>query len=521
MKTLFSSSSRLPFAVFLLVLVALGCQSEPVTVETPSGALAGTSNGTTRVFLGIPFAAPPVGDLRFAAPQPLAPWKGVLDATAPSPICPQFDSLSGTNFNEDSDEDCLYLNIWAPTASGPHPVMVFMHGGGYVTGAGSEALYDGQRISEARRVIVITINYRLGPLGFLAVPGAANNGLRDQQEALRWLKKSISAFDGDPSRVTLFGESAGAGSTCVQLVSPAAAGLFQRAVLESAPCTGFDLPDAARAGRQFERFIQAIGCSGIAPDDGSQPNAKASAQLLTCLRQPSTKAVLGALPLAEQLIYGPGETWGPTVDGDVLPDQPVPLFRAGGSKKVSLIVGANQNEGTFFFRSDDIQDETDLRSALDNLFLAKDVDAIVARYGSTPTARQVAISIVSDVFTCDARRIARMHVAEGGVAYHYRFSVPVYGTFTGLGAFHASELPFVFDNPVRGVSILPVGFPLVKSMQGYWTEFARSGDPNGPSRLPWSRYNAGSDRSLQLDLHSKQVSGVQKEACDFWDTLRL
>jgi para-nitrobenzyl esterase len=471
----------------------------------------------TQIFRGIPFAQPPIGPLRFAPPVAVVPWTEELDATATRSPCAQL-TLGSRTMDPTSSEDCLYLNVWAPARAGSFPVVVWFPGGANVIGAGSMPEYDGQRLSEAGGVVVVTVNYRLGAFGFLGHAAlrdeegrsAGDYALLDQRETLHWVKRNIESFGGDPDDVTIFGESAGAGSVCMHMVSPGSASLFQRASLESAPCTGFDLPTRFEAEAQADALVAALGCSG-------DPSA-----IRACLRAASTEQVLHALPLNEHVIFGEGVAWGPIVDGVTIPDQPAVLLAGGASATVPVIVGSNADEGTLFFNKDGIvNNEAELRAALAELFDAFAIDAIVARYPVGSDPQSTGIRIVSDIFTCDARRIARLHTAAGGVAYHYHFTHALYDVFIGLGALHGAEIPFVFGNSISGLPVLPAGIPLKNAIQGYWSSFAHQGDPNGGGRHTWPRYDAATDRSLRLDLVVSELTALRRDACDFWDTLRV
>ncbi len=524
-----------------LLAVAAGCGSPTATpsdlagspdmttgsdtlVMTAQGALMGVSEGATRVFRGIPYAAPPVGANRFRSPQPPVAWQGVRDASMFGPKCPQL-ALTGGGYDATTSEDCLTLNVWAPAGAGtPRPVMVFIHGGGFVSGSGSEILYNGENLSQAGDVVVVTLNYRLGPLGFLALPSldgedpahatSGNYGIEDQTAALKWVSANVAAFGGDPANVTLFGESAGGASTCVQLVAPASAPFIHRAIVESGLCT-LIAPTHAQVLAAGQALAKATGC------DGGDATAQRA-----CLRALTAKQVSTALPLHAGLLFGDGASWTPNVDGVVVPAAPAKLFAEGKEAKVPLIVGANFDEGTLFFAlaGNDI-DEPTLRGALLGFLSGAQADKVLAQYpvANYASANDQGIHVLDDMILCDARRVARAHVAAGNEVYYYDFKHPFKFLYPNLGAFHSAELPFVFGNAYEGIfALAPEEEPLSKAMQGYWTAFATAGSPDGampPPAVAWPRYAAATDQDLSLDVTIAAESDLRKKACDFWDAL--
>lgn len=493
-----------------------------LTIVTKQGPVHGFLDGTTRIFLGLPYAAPPTGGNRFRPPQPAAAWTDPRDATSYGPQCAQI-GIQG-DFAPNSVEDCLSLNVWAPAAATPEarrPVMVWAHGGGFILGSGSEPTYEGTKLSEAGDVVIVTINYRLGPLGFLSHPaltaedaqhpGSGNYGLMDQQAALRWVQGNIAAFGGDAGNVTFFGESAGGISVCMHLAADGSRGLFQRAIMESGPCTYATQPSLADQEKQGQALAAAVGCT-----QGDAASVRA------CLRSKTPKDIMTALPGRPGLLGAGGYSWGPTVDGNFLAKQPREVFAAGKEIAVPLIVGSNADEGTLFYKlGAALKDETETRAALGVFFTPTQIDSILKRYPlagfASPT--DAAIKVVSDVFTCDARRVARQHSAAGNATYEYHFTRAFQWIYPGLGAFHSAELPFVWGNPFAFIPIKPEEEPLSKAIQGYWTRFAKSADPNGTGAIQWPAYKADTDSHLKLDLQIAAGTGLRKDACDFWDTL--
>ena len=504
--------------LFLACLSACTESSAPVDRILPDGLLHGVAYTDTEVFKGIPYAEPPTGALRWKPPVKNASYPTGRDALASGPICSQ-RKLGETTIDPTSSEDCLYLNVWLPRQPGPSPVMIYFPGGAYVIGGAAEPEFDGRKLSKAGHVIVVVASYRLGPLGFAshkalasedpAHPNSGNYGLLDQREVMRWVQRNIYELGGDTSRITIFGESAGAGSVCVHTVSPGSKGLFTSAIMQSPPCTAYPFPDRAKSEAQGEQLATALGCSG---DDAS---------VRSCMRAHTSDEVIEALPLKTHIIYGPGVDWGPVVDGDVLPDQPLTLLAHGDSADVPVIVGSNADEGTLFFaENDSINTEADLRSLLGELFPPATVEATIAHYPITSSAKGTANHILGDIFVCDARRIARYHAAAGRRAYRYYFARAFFDIILDLGSFHGAELPFVFGNALKGLPVLLIGRPLRDAIQGYWTTLAAAGDPNGGKRPMWSPYDPISDISMRLDLPVAAAKGVRAADCDFWDTQR-
>ena len=315
------------------------------TITLDSGVISGTMSDGVPAYLGIPFAAPPVGELRWREPQPVKQWTGVLDCSKYAPACPQpkslFYDVGATN------EDCLYLNVWS-TAKSPDaglPVMVWIHGGSYTTGAGSQSMYDGKNLAR-QDVVIVTINYRLGPLGFLSHPllskesphGVSGNyGLLDQIAALKWVKKNIQSFGGNPNRVTVFGESAGAASICSLMISPLAEGLFQQAVSESG-----SFGDAYPVAR--ENTVEKAEKSGL--ELTATLGCDKAENILAAMRQKTADDIIKAA--YKNYDANGGTKYRPVTDGWVIPDNPWSLFTAGKQAKVPLLIGTNANEGTIF-----------------------------------------------------------------------------------------------------------------------------------------------------------------------------
>jgi para-nitrobenzyl esterase len=497
-----------------------GGGDEGTLVMTDTGPVQGTIAGESRVFLGIPYAEPPVGDLRWRPPAPPTPWTDPILATTLGPKCAQLGAIDPT-FDATSDEDCLTLNVWAPRVppSDPAPVLVWIHGGTFIIGSGGEASYDGQRLAEATGSVVVTINYRLGPMGFLAHPALAAEdashpasgmyGIEDQRAALTWVQNNAAAFGGDPENVTIFGESAGAIGVCMHLVSPPSAGLFHRAILESGTCGVGVTPPRAAAEARGASLVTALGCDVADP--------------MACMRAKTTEEVLTAQPVSAVAIFDPNR-WSPHLDGIVLPGDPLDLVEAGSFEDVPVLLGSNADEGTLFFAfGSPVTDEASYLALAEALNPGNGA-AIVAQYPSATfgSPQAAATAVIGDAaFVCSARRLARALSAQGAPTWLYHFTRAPDALIPGLGAYHSAEIAFVFGNPLALSPSSPTAAeePLVASMQGYWGRMARTGDPNGAGAFAWPPYDAVTDENIVLDLDVSSQAGLEQPACDFWDSL--
>ena len=509
-----------------LVIVAACQQLGPLDVQTDHGVVRGADDGNgVRSFLGIPYAAPPVGKLRWRPPAAAHDWDGTRDGTKYGQKCIQDTVITPGG----GTEDCLFLNVWTPSPQPVDaPVMVWIHGGAFIFGAGSDPFYAGSELARTRGVVVVTINYRLGALGFMAHPAlsaedsahpaSGNYGLLDQIAALEWVQRNIAAFGGNPQRVTVFGESAGGYSACLHYASPKTRDMIAGAISESGACTANALEQPrADAEASGVTLMTQLGCPGT------------DSSVLDCARAIDPYAILDALPVDLKTpggaLYGavPASTL-PNVDGLVLPASVETLLANGGGGDKPLIVGNNRDEGTLFHSSllsSPVTTETDYRACLERRFGAANVDAIETRYPVSGFASpNDALAAVSGdaFFVCPARRNARAASAAGAPVYRYIFSRELEQSI-GLGAFHSSEIPFVFGLDSYPLGKVGAGAPLADAMQGYWTRFAANGDPNGGElAYPWPHYDAG-DPYLQLDLPIAAGSGYKAALCDFWDSL--
>ncbi|WP_405562389.1 carboxylesterase/lipase family protein [Streptomyces sp. NBC_01180] len=503
-------------------------QGGPATVvRTDAGLVEGRLGTGTRMFQGIPYAAPPVGQLRWASPRPAASWAGVRTATAPGNRCAQ---AAGLIDQQSSSEDCLYLNVTAPLRSSARnlPVMVWIHGNGFINGAGS--LYDAQRLASTGKVIVVSFNYRLGIFGFLDHPAldhgpakhlSGNFGLEDQQAALRWVKRNAAAFGGDPANVTLFGESAGGTSVCAHLVAPGSAGLFQKAILQSAQCTGrrwspgpatwFPLPRAERERHGLDVAAKA-GCSDLRT-------------AAACLRAEPVE------DLVKWSDYGLGS--GPSVGGGILPVSPEKGFATGHFQRVPVIQGTTRDEHRLFTAAIEAvtgQTTTDrsYRQQIQTLFAPADAAHVLARYPADRfRSPGEALSAVISDWAWGCTVLDRDRALDRQVpTYAYEFDdeeAPWFGTLKKpnfpTGAFHGSELQYLFDDEQLPGPATPAQRQLADTMVRYWAQFAYTGDPNGHGAAPWPRF--GSLRHVQSLQPGKTEPAdlAQEHQCGFWKTI--
>jgi para-nitrobenzyl esterase len=470
-------------------------------VETTCGVVRGIVEGPVTAFYGIPYAAPPVGPLRLRAPRPCRPWLGVRDATRPGPGAPQIPPppQMAAQAPDVQDEDCLTVNVWTPAVDGGRrPVMVWIHGGGFTGGAGSVPLYRGGHLAARGDVVVVTGNYRLGVLGFAAHPdladdeagGVAGNwGLLDQVAALRWVHDTIAAFGGDPDRVTVFGESAGAMSIGALLTMPAAQGLFHRAIQQSGPPLAVPM---ARAEQVTAKVLAELGLE--------RPDQLATASvddIIDAQRRLSASDGVAGLPLV------------PVVDGVGLPAHPATAFDVGAEAPVPLVIGTNRDEATFFLVGDRAIHELDEATMLRRLrrFLAGwgvdgDVEALVAAYrasraerGEPTDARSLWTALLTDgMFRIGSIREAAAHAGHGHPTWSYLFTWPSPAMGGTLGSCHAVDIPFVLgtlDAPGmdRFAGSGPRATALSERMMDTWATFARTGDPTGPAVDDWPRYD--------------------------------
>jgi para-nitrobenzyl esterase len=472
-------------------------------VKVEGGRIGGAAADGVVSYKGIPFAAPPVGPLRWRAPQPVPSWKGVKPAIAYGHDCMQKPFPGdAAPLGTPPAEDCLVLNVWRPATMGQAklPVMVWIYGGGFVNGGSSPEVYSGEAFAR-QGVVFVSFNYRLGRFGFFGFPALSkehprepkgNYGYMDQIAALKWVQKNIAGFGGDPGNVTIFGESAGGGSVHALMTSPAAKGLFHKAIVQSGGGRGSlmgerrlsqDLPESPSAETVGVNFARSKGVEGV--DAGA----------LARLRALSAEEVTSGLNMASS--RNAAQTYaGPMVDGRIVVESPEAAYRAGRYVKAPLIVGANSADiGFASARS---------KEALFDSFGANkaQAQAVYDPTGARPLSAILA-EVGADRMMVEPARFVAGALAEQGVAtWHYRFSYVAESMqkYLRTGAPHATEIPFVFDTVKAryGTQVTSRDAAVGQTANAYWTNFAKTGDPNGSGLPKWPRYDPKSDQILDF-----------------------
>jgi para-nitrobenzyl esterase len=498
-------------------------------VTTPAGSIEGVVRSDHAAFLGIPFAAAPVGKLRFCPPEKLPAWSGVHQASRFRPPAPQGAAFApGVRIEGPASEDCLYLNVFTPSADArPRPVLFWIHGGAFTVGTAGIPLYDGGALASLGDVVVVTANYRIGALGFLALgaDGApwgahANLGLLDQVAALRWVRENIASFGGDPDNVTVFGESAGGTSVCLLMVMEEARGLFRRAIVQSG--TGpLALPSVEQAAPVTERFLRTLGISR------RESERLRSVPLLELMR-------------AQALLEEDGQGWPhfyPVLDGETFREQPADSIRAGGTAHIPLLTGSNRDEWNLFAANDVAAwgKPLELEAALVHLrgklpaVASANGERLFEAYRASRSAlglphdtRALLRAIEGDLrFGLPTLRFAEAHASAGGATFMYLFTYASPGLRGALGACHALELPFVFGTlsapgqerfAGSGASVQALSHAMMQA----WISFARSGDPSDSPLSPWDAFDTRERATMRIDLQSEQVHAPFAEERAGW-----
>jgi para-nitrobenzyl esterase len=488
------------FAVACLTAAALPPKPAHPTVTLEEGTLEGKHFGPAQdaaAFLGVPYAAPPVGDLRWRPPEPVKKWSGAREAKRFGAACPQLEAnwLPHVDWNE----DCLYLNVWTPqlSATSKLPVIVFFHGGSNVAGY-SQSSPLGPVFSRLG-VVVVSANYRLGALGFLALPAltaesphhsSGNYGLLDQIQALQWVRQNIAQFGGDPNRVTVMGQSSGAFDICLLMASPLAAGLFQGAIMESGECQSV-----------FNKDIRApIPYNSIF---GSGESAgQRFADDLGVGKGPDTLQELRSIPakkLLEVWTRHPEVRFDVIVDGWIVPEQPARIFAEGREMHVPVLVGSNADEWSTFQSPGDPKTLNQYKQALVNdtgEYAGEEFAAYPAlKNADVPAAY---LRVQADWFAYGAYSLAQAMTRAGQNAYLYCFTYADAGNRAPLGAYHGEELDLLSNSFPGDWEHEKAEKSLAEALRGYWTQFAKTGDPNGPGLPEWPAYAARPDRCLEL-----------------------
>lgn len=488
---------RLSFAILLTALLPLAAAiTDPVRVE--QGQLSGVagSDPGVRVYKGIPFAAPPVGDLRWRAPKPAADWPGVRKADQFSATCMQTPYPEGSLYHSEPEpvsEDCLYLNIWtgAKSASDKRPVMVWIHGGAFTRGSGSLPTYNGENFAK-KGVVLVTVNYRLGIFGFFAHPelsqesehhSSGDYGILDEIAALQWVQKNIAAFGGDPKRVTIFGESAGSWAVNVLVASPLAKGLFQRAIGES--------------GANFNKMttLADLEKSGLRAGSIKDLRAKSSEDIMK---------TQGAFSV--------------NVDGWLLPTDVMTIFEKSQQNDVPILIGSNADEGTAFMPPKITVAGFQMTAQSRFKTRADDLLKIYPASSDAEAWKSSAALMRDQTFGLQMRTWARMQTKTGkSPAYLYYFSrVPPGPIGEHYGAFHASEISYVFGTADIGRRAWEdADRKLSNVMSSYWINFAATGNPNGRDRQAWPKYDENKYLALEFGDQIHPIPVPNKAGLDF------
>lgn len=523
-------------AIFILNQCEVSQQSDSsyeessLLVKTNSGTVRGhMEEESVRVFRGIPFAAPPVGDLRWSEPQPAVSWEGVRDATEFGADCLQALGPIGSRKIEKS-EDCLYLNVWSVERDEPQPVMVWIHGGDFRRGSGSmEDRFHGKKFAESG-IVLVTINYRLGILGFFAHPGlneesergvSGNQGIYDQLAALKWVQQNIAAFGGDPNNVTIFGQSAGSMSVCYLVATPLSRGLFQKAIGQSGGCFNKHptLDDPLENPEQTQGELaggghaagvvmaQTLGAAGEGTEAIEELREMDSRVFIHGSIQPSE------LSLPWRSIY---------VDGYMFPDQMGNLLGGDGGNPVPVLVGSNTDEGTWLYAGIPERSLEDWKTSV-RKNSEGDPEVFIELYmedakKSTMTASQQMISDVA--FAWEMRKWAQLITLRGKDAYMYVFShaPPGGGPDRPKGAYHGGELDFVFNRRMPSWWI-EKDQKVADLMHAYWVNFAKTGSPNGKGLPNWPVYDTDLDNALEINSSPRTINGWRKAKLDGWESI--
>jgi len=537
-------------ALALLLGMAVSAQAKSETdkspvfdiVKTTDGPVVGPEMRGVYRFLGIPYAKPPIGELRWMPPQPVAKWTGVRIATKFGPTCAQVTTLGPFAGPPNSNEDCLYLNVFTQDTKSKLPVLVWIHGGGYFDGASND--YDAAKLVTRGKLVVVTMNYRLNLFGFMAHPAIdaeghafGNYGIMDMQAALQWVKRNIAAFGGDPNNVTVGGQSAGAGASTAIVVSPASKGLIHRAIYQSGGYTPFATKSTAE--ERGKKFAAAAGCT--------------SGDVGKCLRAlPAAKiAVLAGTASATSPLVG-----GPLLDGKVLPRQLIDAFQSGQFNQVPMMMGTTSDEGNFtngifqYFKPGRATlNEADFRGYLQRTYggnagpgngppaYPKDtIDKVLAHYPVTKAGAQMAWDAAhSDVQACRGQyTVAALqpHVPVYMYVFNDRTAQTYFPKMPGFQplAYHTADIPYLFTGYHGGPEGLPITLTpkqrkLSDRLVDAWANFARSGNPNGKDDAPWPRWKPGAASQayfLQDNAWSRLQTNAQFAAqhqCSFWQPI--
>ena len=524
----------------LVLLIALMGNAKAAPVMTADGAVEGITRNHVREFRGLPYAAPPVGALRWMPPQPAGKWTGVRQAKAFGPACAQIATMGPFAGPATANEDCLYLNIYTPDTKTKLPVLLWVHGGGSVTGEGNH--YDGSKLAADGKLVVVTINYRLTLFGFLAHPALdseghafGNYGIMDIQAALRWVKRNIANFGGDPNNVTLAGHSAGASAVMANVISPGSAGLFHRAIFTSGNSIPFTA--LAKTEERGRNFAIAAGCT--------------KGDVAKCLRALPASKVLALS--GTRLGNGPFHN-GQMLDGNVIPTQAIDAFNSGKFNRMPIMIGTTQDEGNLAIGVEQYlkyparpTSETDFRNyvtrtygshaegGIEPPYPKNTVSRVLMQYPIKTTALDAWNAAATDIRPCRAQVVAQALSAHVPV-FTYEFAdrtapsfFPKMPGFRAL-AYHAGDLPYLFVGYHGGPEGVPTSLTAKQELLSThlitaWANFARTGNPNGAGNTPWPRWKKdGPAVFLQDDSWRRAQTSVEFSAahqCDFWKSVHF
>ena len=484
--------------------------ADPV-VRSKAGELRGAIDDGVLVFRGVPYAAAPVGDLRFEPPQPAPAWQGVRDATRDGPIAPQGRSRLAHvmgDFELPQSEDCLTLNIWTPAAdTGKRPVMVWIHGGAFASGAGSLPWYSGERFAANGDIVAVSINYRLGALGFLCLEGVSdgNLGLLDQVAALRFVRDNIAAFGGDPDNITVVGQSAGAASIAILMTMPLTAGLFRRAVLQSTPFGRMSrtLQDSQRIGRRL------LDVLGLKPGETEKLKSLPFATFVTAQ---------GEVARLEKKFADALAPFWPVIDGEVYPGEVMPALKAGAGADIDTMIGTTREEMAAFYGIDQELEKADA-TAVEGVFASlfpsghKAIYDEIRRMRASNTNAALVGDLMSDaMFRIGSLSMAEARAGQGKPAYVYQFD---WQSPAGFESCHCLEIPFVFNNlgnwtdsPMLKGADPSVMRGLAEAMHRAWIAFAHTGKPEHAGLPPWPAYRPEDRMTMRFDTVIGPVSDL-------------
>ena len=492
-------------------------------ITTRQGLLKGTTENDVRVWRGVRYAQAPVNELRYKLPQPVQNREGIVNATEFGNIAPQPNNDMGGDGMQ--SEDCLFLNIWSPKNSDTKkPVMFWIHGGGFVMGSGSSDLYNGTKLSKNGDVLVVTINYRLGPLGFLfldefnndSLHFESNLGLHDQVAALRWVKENISSFGGDPDNITIFGESAGANSVLSLLTSPFAKGLFNKAIVQSA--AGISVIPREKAAQQTREYLQLLN---ITPSEIS----KLKTLHIDTLLEAAARYFKQKVREKDDVLF-----FVPVAGTEFLPLTPKEAIAQGAAKDIPMLIGTNRDEANLFAKIKPAvitPEEETVHNYLKSNGLATHEKHLISLYPKFPSRTSILSMITDAIFQVPSVYIADAQ-SNFASAYSYRFdwtSFPI--RLIGLGACHGMELPFVFNtfNSGAGKRIIKAAnnrkvFKLSREIQNAWSNFAHTGNPNNKGNNKWLPYNTESRATMIFDNTLQVVFDPISNLRKGWEVIR-